>query len=257
MPSAGQAVLRYFESVQSTNPEAFLQQLRPGLPSAAYRRMVIDTLPQQGNLVPTWREIAKLSSIRPIVAYHGLGQDFELRVVMLRGEAFIGLHARSVLLITRETLDLVDELQLQALVAHEARPRLRLGAVRGGEKASRRQSDPAIGAVVRRHCGHRAASSLRRSGALDIGGHRCHATQRTPRCQRTSEQVRAATRTRALHPSDRETDRRALASTPAVTTPVRFFAAAAFPSHGGRNDPESQCLSGGCGHRRRLISTCG
>ena len=119
MPSAGQAVLRYFESVQSTTPEAFLQQLRPGLPSAAYRRMVIDTLPQQGNLVPTWREIAKLSSIRPIVAYHGLGQDFELRVVMLRGEAFIGLHARSVLLITRETLDLVDELQLQALVAHE------------------------------------------------------------------------------------------------------------------------------------------
>ena len=32
--------------------------------------------------MPTWREIAKLSSIRPVIAYHGRSEDFELRVVM-------------------------------------------------------------------------------------------------------------------------------------------------------------------------------
>ena len=117
--AASRAALRYFESIQATDLEAFLRQLRRTPPSPAYRTRVIRTLPQEGNLIPTELEAAKLMGIRPVVAFHGREGAIELRVVVLGGEAFIGLYARTVLLITREALGLVNTHELQALVAHE------------------------------------------------------------------------------------------------------------------------------------------
>jgi hypothetical protein len=117
--TASRAALRYFESIQATDAEAFLRQLRRTSPSSAYRARVIRMLPREGNLIPTELEAAKLASIRPVMAFHGREGEIELRVVVLGGEAFIGLHARTVLLITREALGLVNTHELQALVAHE------------------------------------------------------------------------------------------------------------------------------------------
>ena len=117
--AASLAALRYFESIQATDLEDFLRQLRRTPPSSAYRARVIRALPQKGNLRPTKLEAAKLAGIRPVVAFHGREGEIELRVVVLRGEAFIGFYARTVLLITREALGLVNTHELQALVAHE------------------------------------------------------------------------------------------------------------------------------------------
>ena len=117
--AASRAALRYFESIQTTDAEAFLRKLRRTSPSSAYRDGVIRLLPHVGNLIPTELEAAKLAGIRPVVAFHGREGEIELRVVVLGGEAFIGLHARTVILITREALGLVNTPELQALAAHE------------------------------------------------------------------------------------------------------------------------------------------
>jgi hypothetical protein len=116
---AARAALLYFESIQGTGVEVFIRQLRRTLPSRAHSARVITSLPQEGNLIPTAREAAKLASIRPVMAFHGREGDIDLRVIAAGGQAFIGLHARAVLLITREALGLIDTHELQALVAHE------------------------------------------------------------------------------------------------------------------------------------------
>lgn len=43
----------------------------------------------------------------------------ELRLITLDGLAFVGLHARTVLLISREALNLVDADEFVATIAHE------------------------------------------------------------------------------------------------------------------------------------------
>jgi hypothetical protein len=116
---AAQAALRYFESVQNADFDAFLHQLRRPAPSPAGRAMVVRTLPEEGELTPTAQEAAKLDAIRPVLALHGREHDMELRLITVDGLAFVGLHARTVLLISREALDLFERDELQAVMAHE------------------------------------------------------------------------------------------------------------------------------------------
>lgn len=116
---AAQAALRYFESVQDADFDAFLRQLRRPAPSSIVRAIVINNLPKEGELTPTAQEAAKLAAIRPLLAFHGRDHDMELRLITVGGPAFVGLHARTVLLISREALDLFETDELLAIMGHE------------------------------------------------------------------------------------------------------------------------------------------
>ena len=114
-----QAALRYFESAHVTDFDTLLHQLRRPAPSASVRARVIKNLPQEGELTPTAREAAKLEVLLRVLAFHGREHDMELRLITAGGLAFAGLHARTVLLISREALRLFDTDELLAIGAHE------------------------------------------------------------------------------------------------------------------------------------------
>ena len=116
---AVQVALRYFESVQVTDFDTLLRELRRPAPPASVRAWVIENLPAEGALTPTAEEAAKLHVLLPVLAFHGREQDMELRLITAGGLAFVGLHARTVLLISREALRLLDAKELLAIGAHE------------------------------------------------------------------------------------------------------------------------------------------
>jgi hypothetical protein len=72
---AALAALRYFESVQHGDFDAFLRQLRRPAPSPAIRAIAIAKLPEKGRLTPTADEAAKLAAIRPLLRFHGREHD--------------------------------------------------------------------------------------------------------------------------------------------------------------------------------------
>jgi Zn-dependent protease with chaperone function len=111
------AVLQYFESVADF--DALLRQLRRPAPPAKVRVWVMKNLPEEGQLTPTVQETAKLQALLPVIAFHGRERDMELRLITAGGLAFVGLHARTVLLISREALRVIDTNELVAIAAHE------------------------------------------------------------------------------------------------------------------------------------------
>jgi hypothetical protein len=114
---AAQAALRFFESVQDGDFDGFLRQLRR--PSPASRGIEIARLPKEGQVIPTPDEAVKLSAVRPLLQFHGREHDMELLLFSEGGVAFAGLHARTVLLISREALDVINTDEFVALMAHE------------------------------------------------------------------------------------------------------------------------------------------
>jgi len=119
MHRAAQAALQYFQSVQDADFDAFLPRLRRPAPSPLVRAIVIKNLPKEGELTPTAQEAAKLAVLRPLLAFHGRDHDMELRLITIGGPAYFGLHARTVLLLSREALDLLETDELLAMMAHE------------------------------------------------------------------------------------------------------------------------------------------
>ena len=117
-PSARSA-LQYFEPALDGGFLPFLTQRRRPAPSSIFRARVMATLPKEGELSPTAQEAMKLAIIPLVLAFHGRKDDMEVRLVAGDGLAFAGLHARTVLLITREALELLDRDELMAVVAHE------------------------------------------------------------------------------------------------------------------------------------------
>ena len=116
---AAQAALQYFESFQGTDFDTLLRQLRRPAPPASVRAWVIKNLPREGQRTPTAEEAAKLEVLLPVLAFHGRERDVELRLFTAGGLAFAGLHGRTVLLISREALRLLDTDELMAIGAHE------------------------------------------------------------------------------------------------------------------------------------------
>ena len=116
---AAQAALRHFESVQNADFDGLLHQLRRPAPSSTVRDIVIRNLPKEGALTPTAREAAKLAVLRPLLAFHQREAAIETRLFTVGGQAFVGLHARTVLLISREALHLFNPDEIVAIMAHE------------------------------------------------------------------------------------------------------------------------------------------
>ena len=112
------SALKFFDAFPSTDVHSALRALR-GVPiSLEERELVRATLPADGALTPTPNEIKKLDALKPVLIYHERDQVFDIKVIDLP-QAYIGLHGRAVLLISRPALKVLSADELQALVAHE------------------------------------------------------------------------------------------------------------------------------------------
>jgi hypothetical protein len=95
-----------------------LRQARPAPLGPADCAAVIARLPKEGELQPTPPETAKIGAARRVLDYHARLEVVTYKVIEVR-HAFVGLHARSVLLASREALWLLLPDEFAALVAHE------------------------------------------------------------------------------------------------------------------------------------------
>lgn len=114
----GRQALAFFEHVGPVAPGTFLDALRP-MPIAAVRRaQVMASLPTEGEVRPSKKEAHKLASIEPVLRYHHRQDVLQLKLITA-DHAFVGLYERTVLLVSREALDLLDGPKLQAVISHE------------------------------------------------------------------------------------------------------------------------------------------
>lgn len=96
-----------------------LESARPSPLSAAQKALVLNTLPEKGevtNLDSTSRQ--KLLALTPMLQAAKRELVYVIKVIDVPS-AVIGLHARTVLLISQMALTLLAPDELQALVAHE------------------------------------------------------------------------------------------------------------------------------------------
>jgi Peptidase family M48 len=97
----------------------FLDERRPAPVAADVRARVIAELPTQGEVHALGDgERRKLSALSPVLHAAQRESVYTITIVDLP-YAFVGLHARTVLLITRPALRLLSDDELRAIVAHE------------------------------------------------------------------------------------------------------------------------------------------
>jgi hypothetical protein len=95
-----------------------LPRWRPAPLSPAVRGAVVAALPPEGELQPTEAERAKIAPLEPVFDLHERNGLIVIKVIDV-GHAFVGLHAKTVLLLSRDALSLVSAQELQAVAAHE------------------------------------------------------------------------------------------------------------------------------------------
>jgi hypothetical protein len=122
-PSAlGKTSRRVFEEFARINSisdaHQYLQTARPPCIPAPVRAELIARLPYEGSVEADSEGRLKLKAIDSVLEYHGRKGVLEVKVIHVV-QAFIGLHARSVLLISERALDLLSAEELRAAVAHE------------------------------------------------------------------------------------------------------------------------------------------
>ena len=94
------------------------RRLRPAPLSPGVRAMVMRALPPEGELTPTPAELARIAGLDPMLDLHERRGVVLVKVIDV-GHAFVGLHARTVLLLSRDALSLLEAEELQAVAAHE------------------------------------------------------------------------------------------------------------------------------------------
>jgi Zn-dependent protease with chaperone function len=109
--------LAFFERSDS-GVDALIDGLRPSPLPSALVAAVIAALPPEGELNPTSIERAKIAALDAVFERHERKGRILVKVVDV-GHAFVGLHARTVLLLSRDALSILDADELQALAAHE------------------------------------------------------------------------------------------------------------------------------------------
>ena len=117
-PAVQRMAMEYFERHRNSSIDKFLTESRPEPLSRANCDAVIASLPREGELQPKPAELAKIDAAGSVVRYHQRAGVITFKVIEVR-HAFIGLHARSVLLASRDALSLVSAEEFAALVAHE------------------------------------------------------------------------------------------------------------------------------------------
>lgn len=112
------AAIEFF-AAEAPDFAGLLRRLRPAPLPRPFRDRVLGVLPRDGELKPRARDAAKLAALGRVLAWHEREHELEMRLFSVSGQAFIGLHAQFVLLISREALDILQPGELEALAAHE------------------------------------------------------------------------------------------------------------------------------------------
>jgi len=116
--SVGEKIYREFAEIEDSSFDNYLRTIRPSEISPDLRKRVIANLPRDGELKPSAEDKARLSQLQRIFSYHDRASMMENRLIDVP-QAFLGLHASFVLLIARNTMNLLSAEELQAAVAHE------------------------------------------------------------------------------------------------------------------------------------------
>jgi len=112
------AALGFFEKVASTDIDSTLRGLRKIPLSSEERDLTRAMLDRKKPLVPTAAELKKLDALNAVLIYHERDHIFDINVVDAP-QAFIGLRARVILVVSRPALKRLTASELQALAAHE------------------------------------------------------------------------------------------------------------------------------------------
>ena len=112
------SALRFFDALRAMDPDSSLRSVRTVPVSPQARDLARASLPDEGALTPTPDEITKLAALTPVLIYHERDRVFEIKVIDLP-QAYIGLHARVILLVSRPALKVLTASELQAVGAHE------------------------------------------------------------------------------------------------------------------------------------------
>ena len=117
------AVDRVLESLLRTDANTFwahLVESRPTPVTAEFKGAARRELPQKGEITNLKRSAKqKLVGIEKILQMHGRKDAYDIMVID-GPDAFVGLYARSVVLISLPALDHLNQEELQAAIAHEA-----------------------------------------------------------------------------------------------------------------------------------------
>ena len=109
--------LAFFQALLARGADVAVRELRRPPLDANERKQVLASLPKEGALVPTKVETQKLLFVTATLRFHGL--DGVTIVVIDVPQAFLGLHGRAVLLVSRPALRLLSGPELRAMTAHE------------------------------------------------------------------------------------------------------------------------------------------
>ena len=110
--------LTFFGAIFRGDPGSTLRALRPPAVSFMERARVIATLPEVGELKPRESELGKIRALDSVLAYHERRQVFHIVMTDLP-QVVVGLHQRTILLLSRPALQILSVPELQAMVAHE------------------------------------------------------------------------------------------------------------------------------------------
>jgi hypothetical protein len=121
-PPGENAPRTLLDALLPTNPDCFLLRIRESWPppvSPGFKELVLRSLPKEGEVdVLSKYQQMKVAAVEQILGVLGRSGIYEIKIIRVE-PAFLGLHARVVLLISESALDLHDTGELQALVAHE------------------------------------------------------------------------------------------------------------------------------------------
>jgi hypothetical protein len=115
---AVERALAFFAEFGTQDRRTLLFALRPPAINETTVKAALDGLPRTGALNPTGDETNKLATLKAILAFHKRDAVFVIKIVDSTS-ARIGLHARSILLVSRPALTILTPPELQAIVAHE------------------------------------------------------------------------------------------------------------------------------------------
>jgi hypothetical protein len=96
-----------------------VDERRPPPVSAAFKAQVLAALPKEGQVEDLdERERRKLAGLAPVLEVAQRGSVYAIKIIDVP-HAFVGLHERTAVLITRSALRFLSEDELRATLAHE------------------------------------------------------------------------------------------------------------------------------------------
>ena len=195
--SPGGRALAFFAGPEAHEPDALLRRLRPAPISPAVRAAVVAALPREGELQPTEAERAKIAALAPVFDLHERNGLIVIKVIDV-GHAFVGLHAKAVLLLSRRAVAR-ERAGAPGSGGTRARPRDVLGPVRGRPRRRWREAAAGAGASLRRRRGDDAAWAWPWAAEPHRRGDEDDPPQRAARRRSQRPEVRVPAATAALH----------------------------------------------------------